>query len=164
MGTIPLPVVAIARDLGLEVFETPKLEDNQSGAIQKEGDQYVIYINDRHPATRKRFTIAHEIAHYILHKDKLDQGDIHVDEIAQPFNNGENRVRLLQRAHRVLTAEERVMETEANKLAAEILMPESLFRAAYEKTNSIEEVAKLFGVSQAAAVIQAKILFGEVLF
>ena len=55
---------------------------------------------------RKRFTIAHEIAHFILHSDQLVRGDIE-----ETLYRGGLSDRL---------------ETEANKLAADILMPLSL--------------------------------------
>jgi len=159
-GQVPFPVAALARDFNLDVYLTGDLEDRQSGMIKKEDDHYVIYINERHPANRQRFTIAHEIAHFVKHKNLLDAEEEHLDFIVQPVN-GE---KVLQRADRLMSEAERKMEWEANSIAAEILMPAQQFRIAFEHANAIEEVAEKFGVSPAAATIRAKTLFGEVLF
>lgn len=159
-GRLPFPVASLAKDFGIDVYGTEDLEDRQSGMIKKEGDKYVIYVNERHPAVRQRFTIAHEIAHFVKHRSELDRDQEHLDFITQPVN-GE---RVLHRADRVMTEPEREMEKEANELAAQILMPADKFKALFETANSIEEVAEKFGVSSAAATIRAKSLFGEVMF
>jgi Zn-dependent peptidase ImmA (M78 family) len=50
----------------------------------------------------------------------------------------------------VSTAASRVLEREANVFAAELLMPESPVRFAYEKLPDAAEVARDFGVSAQA--------------
>jgi len=46
---------------------------SSDGFTGREGDKYIIYYNDDPaiPAARKRFTIAHELGHYVL-KHKVD--------------------------------------------------------------------------------------------
>lgn len=161
-GRLPLPVISLANDSGIEVYDTGDLRDKQSGLIKKEGDGYVIYVNERHPSTRKLFTIAHEIAHFHLHKNLLDSGQEHIDSTHQPVGNGHA---VLNRTDGVaLTTEEAQIEKDANQLAAEILMPEEEFKKIFQASSSIEEVAEKFGVSSAAAAVRAKNLLGEVIF
>ena len=163
-GRFPVPVVALANDLGIDVYQTNDLSDRESGMIKREGNKYVIYVNERHPATRKLFTIAHEIAHFAKHKDQLDGGDEHIDSIDQPVLNGSTGNMLKREDGRVLTDEQKKIESEANTIAAEILMPEQEFVQVFKLANSLEEVAEKFGVSTAAAAIRAKCLIGEVIF
>lgn len=139
----PVPVVRIANELGVDVYETDDLLDNQSGLIKKESDKYVIYVNSFHPATRKRFTIAHEIAHFLEHRDKI--GDDYITGIKQPLKREDGPI---------LDSEVSQMEIEANKIAAEILMPEKKFKEVWNICNTIEEVAEKFEVSVSAAAIR----------
>lgn len=68
-GTFPVPVIAIANDLGKEVYKINDFEDTESGSLRKEDGKFVIYVNAKHTSTRKRFTIAHEIG--LLSKIKI---------------------------------------------------------------------------------------------
>ena len=62
-----LDVEAIAEKLGAEVI-FDKLGDDVSGLLVREADRVVIGVNDAHPETRQRFTIAHELGHLVLHQ------------------------------------------------------------------------------------------------
>ena len=122
--------------------EPPKIlpkEDvakNISGKIVKEGDNYVIYYNDSHPLTRQRFTMAHEFAHLLLHKDCIGDG---IEDDA------------LYRS----TAISSKKEEEANELAAEILMPWHLIvKAQDEGIVSIIKLAERLQVSRHALAIR----------
>ena len=73
----PVLVTAIARELGLEVYNTSVWTDDISGMIRKEqggSSGYAIYVNGTHPESRRRFTIAHEIGHFILHREFIGDG------------------------------------------------------------------------------------------
>ena len=122
--------------------EPPKIlpkEDvakNISGKIVKEGDNYVIYYNDSHPLTRQRFTMAHEFAHFLLHKDFIGDG---IEDDA------------LYRSKKFPSK----FETEANKLAAEILMPWQLIeKAQNEGIKIIALIAAKLKVSKHALAIR----------
>ena len=41
--------------------------------IRESGDDFQIFYNGNHPETRQRFTVAHELAHYLLHKPELSR-------------------------------------------------------------------------------------------
>ena len=137
--SFPIETVPLAEDLGIEVYRVGGWKDDLSGMIKKEGEgkknSYAIYTNKNHPATRRRFTIAHEIAHYLLHKELIGDGIVD-DALYRSGLPGK-------------------IETEANELAAEILMPWRLiYRAMKEGHNTIPELAEIFQVSKSAMSIR----------
>lgn len=157
-GQLPKPIVAIAADLGLAIYQTNELTDSQSGSLSYENGRFLIYVNERQPLTRKRFTIAHEIAHFLKHRDKMKGQVEHIDTVVQPVGG------VLYRAtDRCLSSEEKQLEVEANKIAAEILMPEDEFLDIWDTASSIEEVAEKFQVSASAATVRAGVLCDQMM-
>ena len=136
----PVVVTAIARDLGLDVYNTSDWSDDISGMIRRDAEQggssgYAIYVNARHHENRRRFTIAHEIAHFILHRDFI--GDGITDDALY-------RSALSSR-----------LETQANQLAADILMPWPLLNAAMDGgINDVRTLANHFRVSPSAMSVR----------
>jgi Zn-dependent peptidase ImmA (M78 family) len=63
----PIPVHLVAQRLGL-VLEAASFGDDVSGVLVIDGDRAVIGYNSSHSPTRQRFSIAHEIGHYTLHR------------------------------------------------------------------------------------------------
>lgn len=69
---LPVDPVAIARSLGLQVLKRT-MESDVSGALVKNpGLDPVIFINDRDGRERQRFTVAHEIGHYLRRESSPD--------------------------------------------------------------------------------------------
>lgn len=70
----PLDPVFLANKLGLAVqFEL--MDENISGVLEKQNDgKFHIKVNSRHHPNRQRFTIAHEIGHFILHNHLIGNG------------------------------------------------------------------------------------------
>lgn len=136
----PVQTVALANDLGLKVWHVPNWPDDLSGKIVKSADQggpsgYAIYVNGGHHANRRRFTTAHEIAHFILHSESIGDGIV---------DDGLYRSRLSN-----------AMEAQANKLAADILMPRLLLNQQIAKgKTSVKELAQIFQVSESAMSIR----------
>jgi Zn-dependent peptidase ImmA (M78 family) len=97
----------------------PYFEVDILGEIKKENDKFFINIRGVDHYYRKRFTMAHELGHFILHKDLIGNG---VDD--------NKEYKKLYRANNKITNKE---EAEANERAAQILMPE----------GAIIELAKL---------------------
>ncbi len=134
----PVDVMAIANSLGLTVWE----DDIQplSGKLFRDplnggGSGFSIVVNERESSERKRFTIAHEIAHFILHKDDLNENSIE-ETLYRGGLSGPK-------------------EVEANKLAAEILMPYSLIeRLIKSGIHSLDGLAEALGVSKTAVAIR----------
>lgn len=74
IGTAPVELAGLAEALGLKVTAA-RMPNNLLSKIEQDwwGD-YEITYNSAHPRTRQRFIIGHEIAHYVLHRDKI--GDV----------------------------------------------------------------------------------------
>src|SRR6266700_3429838 len=70
----PVPVENLAKALHIDVRYSEGSED-VSGALIRDGASVVIAVNSAQHENRQRFTIAHELGHYLLHKVKL-----HFDE------------------------------------------------------------------------------------
>ena len=64
---LPVKIEEIAKSFGLKVIPYP-FDDDISGTLIIE--QNVIGFNQTESRVRRRFTIAHELGHYVLHKDK----------------------------------------------------------------------------------------------
>lgn len=126
-----------------------KLEKDLSGFLFKDdtSEESFIFINEGHSINRKRFTIAHELGHYLLHSDKQDEA--HIDRgftinFRSPLSSKAVNPK----------------EIEANAFAAALLMPEELIIEEIQKkikdgidlVESIElkEIAKKFEVSEQA--------------
>jgi Zn-dependent peptidase ImmA (M78 family) len=133
----PSDVRGLARSLGLPVLEED-LGTDVSGKIERDlFGGYKITVNSRHSETRRRFTIAHEIAHYVLHRSKI--GDEIVDDG-------------LYRSARGGT-----IERQANNYAASILMPAPVVGEKWRAgARTPEALAKVFDVSAAVAEIRIK--------
>ena len=72
--TAPVDVFAILRELGLGPAQRA-LPANISGMIERrDGDGFLVVLNNTQSMTRQRFTAAHELGHYIYHRDLLGKG------------------------------------------------------------------------------------------
>jgi len=150
----PVPVVNLANDLGLKVYLSDDFSPQQSGSLVKEKNDFVIYVNKNNSPVRRRFTVAHEIAHYILHKDQFVENSEHIDPLKQI-------IELKREDGKPRTVKEQKIETEANSLAAKILMPDDSFRRIWQESDTIEQVADRFEVSQSAASYRGQALLKE---
>src|SRR5688572_4646492 len=72
----PVKVGALANALGLGVVQST-LHPGISGQIEPSSKfpaGYLIRVNKHEVKERRRFTIAHEIGHYALHRDRIGHG------------------------------------------------------------------------------------------
>ncbi len=134
----PVMLGPIANELGLKVNRL-SLGKAMAGQITRDPVRggksgFVVYINSDDAQKRQRFTLAHEIAHYILHRDLIESGI--VDDTMYRSE--------LSSYH----------ETQANQLAADILMPRRLVRAALKTTADPRQLAEMFDVSEQAMKIR----------
>jgi Zn-dependent peptidase ImmA (M78 family) len=143
---IPFPVVEFAKELGIKVF-VKKYPDKKSGEIKKDNGNYCIFINDSHSYERNRFTLAHELAHYRLHKDVLDR-----DKEIEDFVGETNAISLARDKSQARDKR----EVDADQLAADILMPEDAFLKVWADKKTVKEVAAVFAVSTTAAAVRAQ--------
>lgn len=139
-NSAPIQTVPLAQDLGLRVWHVPDWPNDLSGKIEKStthggSSGYAIFVNQSHPINRRRFTTAHEIAHFILHSDLIGDGIVDDALYRSKLTNA--------------------VEARANKLAAEILMPWQLLNEQIEKgVNSVSKLAEIFQVSEIAMAIR----------
>lgn len=138
LNTAPVDLDGIAHELGIPVDIDIHLLEDVSGKIERAigtPSGCRITINGRDHKNRQRFTLAHEIAHFVLHRDLIGDG---VQDDAM------YRSRLRSE-----------LETQANRYAADILMPAKLMREKWRQgMTSFAGMAAAFGVSMDAARIR----------
>lgn len=137
----PVPVEKIAKALGVSIRFAP-LEDDLSGMAFVKGAAKVVAVNALHHPNRQRFTIAHELAHHVLHAKRLSSG-VHVD-------------RVIMRRDQLSSKGSDDFEVEANVFASELLMPLQLIAPEVGAILDLNDevrlaaIAKRFKVSLAA--------------
>lgn len=110
----------------------PKLRDTY-------GTDSIICINGNVPVTQQRFSIAHEIAHYIFDYDATIHNQVYYQ------------------THTWNGSAEDMKEIRADEFAAELLMPTEVFKTEYHKLprrlsqyEHVQRLSELFGVSRHA--------------
>lgn len=147
--TAPVDVERVAALLDLRVIAAD-LGEGISGLLVVVGDTASIAVKQTDQIFRKRFTIAHEIGHFILRHHRQRNELVHADPQAQ----------VIYRSARASEGLDRI-EVEANQFAASLLMPARLVR---EQANELglplteADVRKLakdvFQVSEQAMTIR----------
>jgi hypothetical protein len=137
---LPVPVESIAEDLlGLRVEERFDIEC--SGMLLPAERRIVLNAGERAigrndpPLRRFRFTIAHEIGHWVCHCLEGRAPDLE-PSYCRPVD--------------LTDAADRSLEREANVFAAELLMPELAVREAWAELKDIAACAVRFDVSPTA--------------
>lgn len=126
-GTLPIDPAAIAGNCGLEVRAEPELKELQLSGFLDYPNHAILY-NPYEPSCRIRFTIAHELGHFLLGHGSANRGSA--------------------RSNMAMN------EVLANRFAAELLMPETQVRSHLELSSA--ELCKLFGVSALALEYRLK--------
>ena len=70
----PVHLERVADHLGVKI-QYADLGEECSGVLVRNGKRAVIGVNEDHHTNRRRFSIAHEIGHFVLHR-----GDTYVDK------------------------------------------------------------------------------------
>ncbi|MBV6637316.1 MAG: ImmA/IrrE family metallo-endopeptidase, partial [Mameliella sp.] len=68
----PVDILGLIHALGIGYTEQ-EMFGPESGFIEYDGGKYRISVNAGEMPQRKRFTAAHELAHYLLHRDLLER-------------------------------------------------------------------------------------------
>lgn len=146
----PLQLGTLMQQLGFKIFTSKNFKENDLSGILalnipsllKDGSNYpdkLIMVNGNDNIGHQRFTIAHELAHYIF--DSVKEQEYY------------------EAYYRTKTADEKtIREYRANKFAANLLMPAELFKNRYEHiaklTNNPDFIRQIlsedFGVSPTA--------------
>jgi Zn-dependent peptidase ImmA (M78 family) len=140
-STLDINPFVIAEKLDIVVQPKPGTADGVSGILTRHGNTFGIMYSTRYGNEGfERFSVAHEIAHFLL--------EGHIDHV---LKLGEHH------SHAGFTSSD-PFELEADHFAAGLLMPEGLFKAALKKRDSdlaaIEHMAGLCKTSLTATAIR----------
>ena len=125
---LPVPVESIAADyLGLDVCEAPL---PVSGLILPAERR--IWLNESEPEHRRRFTLAHEVGHWVCQCLEGRGAEVMCRDIDLD------------------PAADRTLEREANIFAANLLMPREAVEPLWLRHQAVAPVADAFGVSDEA--------------
>lgn len=139
----PVKVGELATALGLRVTRTANLKPTISGLIRPAADTasgFEILVNKFEVPERQRFTVAHEIGHYLLHRNEIGAGV--VDSVMYRSSLSSRK------------------EAEANRFAAALIMPEDAVSrelrnlGSPEEEGVVRELAEMFRVSTQAMKIR----------
>jgi Zn-dependent peptidase ImmA (M78 family) len=133
---IPVPVESIAEDLlGVRIERSAEIDC--SGMLVPAERRIVLNAaeapRDERPLRRYRFTIAHELGHWVCHV------------LGRP-----NPQPTYCRAVDLTASADRTLEREANVFAAELLMPEPVVLSAWAELSDVAACAARFDVSPSA--------------
>ena len=138
----PVRISAIAKALGVTVVSAD-LGSGISGEIRPSPEHpgsFIIRVNKNDSTRRQRFTVAHELGHYLLHRSEIGRGI--VDDVLYRSSLSDWR------------------EAQANRIAADILMPDPLIEEWYRRARELRVddvvafLADKFNVSRAAMRIR----------
>lgn len=128
----PVDLRAVVSALNLELVERGREPFASEAALVPMGDTRAIVTRGGGDERRRRFSIAHEIGHFMLHPDRV-----------APERGGATNAAVAAQEH------------EADQFAAELLMPsDRLRRAAIEYAGDVQRLATRFEVSQSAMRIR----------
>ena len=120
---IPVKIIEICKEMGFSVYQQD-LPENICGYIAIDGElkdrfptDRIISVNMHESNKRRRFTVAHELGHYLFDFEPNNNIQFY-NAFETNHSEGEDR-----------------KECIANRFAAEFLMPKEEFIAAYHKVS-----------------------------
>lgn len=128
----PVDVYEIARNYGIKIVveDFPDDYENVAGFINIEDGRPVMYVNASDPENRKKFTVAHELGHWLLHEDAIREDPTKTVLFRVPLGRPNKDP----------------LESEANAFAAELLVPMDFFEKLQSRKDN-QELADVFKVS-----------------
>lgn len=131
--TRPFDIEKFIKMHNIMVVREEMADNDISGYIEcRAGGQWVIGLNKYHNLRRQRFTLAHEFAHFCLHREAI---------------SSQKKVEVIIFRDARCSSDEQA----ANEFASQILIPNKSFATCVrERTKDIAELAEIFGVSPAA--------------
>ena len=141
----PVDPWLIADREGLEVRYSSTLPDDVAGVIARESPEspIIVMINRNDSLRRPRFTLAHELGHYTKLKD---EGRIN------------NRLGFVEHRDELSSQGTDPIEIDANKFAAELLMPAEAIRIWSKGGTVFNAVQNILDVSKEALLNRYKTL------
>jgi len=141
VGEAPVNIEGMVEAFGVELERKAELHPEIAGQIEcLDGGKFRISINKNDHYFRRRFTTAHELAHFLLHRNLIGKG-LDDTKAYRSLNVGNFYNRSVTSQH----------EVEANRLASRLLMPKALVQRYHgELAGDVSAMAKKFQVSPAA--------------
>lgn len=146
MKSPPVQLGAAATSLGIKVY-SGSMAPGISGKLYKSKEDggpsgWAIIVNEADSNARQRFTIAHELGHFLLHRDEigsaLTDDAFYRSQLSDP------------------------QEWEANRFAADLLMPWPLIaQLTREGFTDLGDLARKLKVSEQAMRIRLGDMAGE---
>lgn len=135
---IPFNIEACIKDLGILLIKED-MNDLSAYLEKRPNGQWVIGVNKYHHPNRQRFSMAHELGHYINDQDFFKR-ESRLDDIILLRTNSINE-----------------REMRANEFASEILIPSEFFKDLIinQGKRNIIELSSFFKVSPAAIKYKA---------
>lgn len=145
----PVNIEAMVEAFGVELERKADLHPQIAGQIERvDGNKFKISINKNDHYFRRRFTTAHELAHFLLHRSLIGNG-LDDTKAYRSLDVGNFNNQNVTSQH----------EAEANRLASRMLMPQELVRRYHgELAGDVKGMAKKFQVSPEAMGYRLKAL------
>ncbi len=141
-------IIQLANKVGVDVYkiDNPRPDEHASIKYNEEEKHFEIWVNTNQQKDRMRFSIAHELAHFVLHKnDVIKKGQV-------------------DRQDSMSLSPEK--EQQADKLAAELLAPEEIAKNFLENTETkknnpvgkdiIQKFQERFEISFVASIVRIR--------
>ncbi len=135
----PVDLRVVAEKLGLGYEEVDYFPDDVEALLVPMEDGTIAVVNKNFPTNKRRFSLAHELCHHHLHKDRsvleptatIDSPESTEDEFTNkdPF------------------------EAEADIFAGELLVPLAMLKKSYRPGLTAADIARIFEVSESAASV-----------
>jgi Zn-dependent peptidase ImmA (M78 family)/DNA-binding XRE family transcriptional regulator len=124
----------VANSIGVPVFDWG-FPDNISGIFVSDSGKFCIGVNESHPRVRQRFSVAHELGHFVFDRDRGLMLDFVGSESVQASDDQESLA----------------VEINANRFAADLLMPRDwLIRDVKQYGQDVRFLSKRYEVSEQA--------------
>jgi len=127
----PVDLLQILSTHGIAYEEVEDFPDTVDALIVEDGPKIYAAVNARQHPHRRRFSLAHELGHYFMHRDGMPEEPITIDN---PPSDG------------LGAATKSPAEIEADLFAGELLVPLEMLKPHVQK--GIPELSKLFLVSE----------------
>ena len=129
----------IADKLGLVYEEVDYFPDDVDSLIIPVDDRVIAVMNLKQSKSRRRFSLAHEICHYLYHQDRSVLEDVQTIDSPLVYDDS--------------VSHKDPYEAEADIFAGELLVPLSMLKKVYRPGLTAADVAHAFDVSEAVASI-----------
>lgn len=140
-ATAPVNVEGLIESFGVELTRKADLNPDIAGQIEcVEPGRFRISANAADHYYRRRFTMAHELGHFLLHRDLIGVG-VDDNRAYRSTDKGAYHNKAITTPH----------EIEANQFAANLLMPQKLVRELWnEHAGNRHQIARRLQVSDEA--------------